>query len=58
MKDFQIFFIAFISFMLGAVIGCLVYEAYRPNVTFDNCKEIKTDTIYYNYGAVLTYYKS
>ena len=49
MTEFQIFFISFISFVVGAAVGCLVYETYCPSVTFENCKEIKIDTISYNY---------
>ena len=49
MTDLQIFFISFISFVVGAFIGCVTYEAYCPIATFKNCKEIKIDTISYNY---------
>lgn len=50
MTDFQIFFIGLVVFTVGALIGCLIQDSYNPNsVTFEDCKEIKIDTVSHNY---------
>ena len=50
MTDLEILFIGFAMFILGGIVGGLVHKSHdRNSVTFEDCKEIKIDTISYNY---------